>query len=297
MAVKKNEVIIAELRKQFKDMDAGFLGPIKSYDDKVYNDVINFNEIGADPNVIIDNTTYPIASAQRTDDKIPISLHKLETENTIITDDELFALPYDKKSSVMQQHKEALMRAFIKLGAHSLAPQSNTTNTPILRTSGTLVGTRKRLTIADLIGLKDACDTLEIPLELRNLGLCNVHVNDLLLETDQTFRDRYYATDTGKMMKNLLSFNIFETLHAPKYNGTNATKKAFNSAAAGTDVNGSFMYSNLNAMKAIGSMGVYMSKAEDNPKTRQSEIGFRMYGIVSPVTVKGVAAIVDTYQP
>lgn len=294
MAVKKNEVIIQELRKQFKDMDDAFLAPIKSYNDKVNNDVINFTEIGADPAVLIDNTTYPIAVNTRTDVGIPVSLHKLDTENTKVTDDEMFALAYDKKSSVRTQHMEALMRAYLKLGAHSLAPTSHTSNTPVIQTTGTTVGTRKKLLVADLIIYKRLIDALEIPLESRYLVLCNDHVNDLL-EVDQAFRDRYYNTDNGKLIKNIYGFGIFESLHTPKFVGTTYAKKAFGAAAAATDISASVFYSNVNNMKALGSTGIYYRDAVQDPENRMSVFGARQYSIVHAVTTKGQGAITDAY--
>jgi hypothetical protein len=294
MAVQKNIVIIQELRKQFKDMDDSFLAPIQSYDDKVNNDVINFTEIGADPNVLIDNTTYPIVVNTRTDVGLPVSLHKLDTENTKITDDELFALAYDKKSSVRKQHMEALMRANLKLGAHSLAPSADNANTPVIQTTGATVGHRKKLLVADLVTYKRLIDALEIPLESRYLVLCSDHVNDLI-ETDQAFRDRYYNTENGKLIKNIYGFGIWESLHTPKYVGTTYAKKAFGSAAAATDISSSVFYSNLNNMKALGSTGIYYRDAQLDPENRMSVFGARQYAIVSPVTTKGAGAITDGY--
>ncbi len=297
MAVELQSVIIAELRKQFKDMDAGFLQPIQSYDDKVNFNVINFTEIGADPNVLIDNVTYPIASAQRTDIGIPVSLNKLETENTIITDDEIRALAYDKKSSVRKQHAEALMRNYLKLGAWSLAPvNAASSNRPVIKTTGTTVANRKKLVVADMLALKAACDALEIPVDSRVLPFCTQHVNDLL-EVDQSFRDRYYNTETGKLIKNIYGFQIYETLHAPKFVGTTYAKKAYGAAAAGTDVNFSIFYSTVNAMRALGSTEVYYSDAKQDPTNRRSLFGTRQYGIVNPITTIGVGGIVDTYVP
>lgn len=297
MSVALQTVIIAELRKQFKDMDGGFLQPIQSYDDKVNNDVINFTEIGADPTVLIDNTVYPIASAQRTDNNIPVSLNKLETTNTIITDDELRALAYDKKSSVRKQHAEALMRNYLKLAAYSMAPANDANaSRPVIKTSGAIVGHRKKLLVADLLTLKAALDTLEIPVESRVLPICSQHVNDLL-EVDQSFRDRYYNTETGKLIKNIYGFQLYETLHTPKFVGTTYAKKAFGATAAATDVNFSLFYSTVNAMKALGSTDVYYSDASQDPVNRQSLFGTRQYAIANPITTIGVGGIVDTYVP
>ncbi|MCK6648399.1 MAG: hypothetical protein L6Q66_01975, partial [Bacteroidia bacterium] len=283
MAVKKNEAIIAELVKQFKDLTGDFLDPIKSYDDKVSNDVINFNTIGADPAVLINNSTYPIAANGRTDDSVPVSLFRLDTENTKITHAEAHALPYDKKSSVMQQHRDALKVSTLKLGAHSLAPASDSANTPVIVTTGATVGNRKKLVPADLITLKRKLDDLEIPAEGRVLVMSSAHVNDLL-EVDQSFRDRYAATDSGKLITRISGFAIYESLHTPKYNGSTGAKKAYGAAAAGTDVNSSVFYSTVNAMKAMGSVDVFMSEAANDPFNRQTVVGMAMYFIVHPVS-------------
>jgi len=291
MAVAKNTVVVKELVKLFRDSDDSFLSVIKSHDDKVFNDVINFNTIGADPTVLINNAVYPIATAGRTDNSQPVSLYKMETTNTEITDDELYALGYDKKSSVMQQHKDTLKVSSIKLGAWSLAPAANAANTPVLKTTGTLSNGLRAMLPADLISYKQSCDDLEIPVESRNLVLSAKHVNDLLL-TDQSFRDRYYATESGKMIKNIYGFNIWESIHNPKFDAT-FNKKAFGAAGAGTDLNSSVFFSTVNAMKAMGSSSVYLREASQDPENRKTVVGFRMYYIVHPVSAKGFGAIID----
>ncbi len=291
MAVARNTIVVKQLVKLFRDTDNSFLSVIQSHDDKVYNDVINFNTIGADPSVLINNTTYPIAVAERTDDSVPVSLFKMETTNTAITDDDLQTLGYDKKNSVMNQHKDTLLVASLKLGAHSLAPSANGANTPVIKTTGTLASGRRAMLPADLVALKNQCDLLEIPKESRYLILSAVHVNDLLL-VDQSFRDRYYSTATGKMIPNIYGFNIFESLHTPKYVAA-FTKKVFGAAPLGTDLNSSVFFSTLNAIKAQGSTMTYIRQAELDPENRKTVVGFRMYYIVSPVSAKGVGAIID----
>lgn len=296
MSALLNRVIIAAIRKDFQNLDASFLKPITSYDDKVENDTINFVTLGADPDVLIDNVTYPIAVNSMTDDNIPVALRKLETNNTKITDDELHAIAYDKISAARDKHARALMRAYLKLGAHSLAPQVATSNIPIITTTGATVGHRKKLLPIDLVTLKRPIDNLEVDEEGRFLVLCSDHVNDLL-EVDQSFRDRYYNTEKGKLITMINGFGIFETVHTPKYNGTNSTKKAFGAAPAATDVNSSVFYSNVNNMKALGSTKIYKRLAEDDPENRMTVFGARQWSIVHPVTEVGQGAILDTYVP
>lgn len=291
MAVAKNIIVVAELTKQFREMNDDFMSVIKDESSKVNNDVINFNEIGADPAVLVNNAVYPIAVNTRADNGIPVSLFKLDTENTKISDDELQALPYDKKSSVMAQHRDALKVASIKLGIHSLAPTANTGNTPVLATTGAIVSGRRQLTIADLINFKTQCDALKIPLDKRNLVLCPDHVADLLL-LDNSFRDRYNTIEAGKIIKMLYSFNIFENQNTPVYDGVTLNKKAFGAASSGTDRNASIFFSQHNAVKAMGSVNMYYRDAAMDPENRQSVIGFQMYYLVSPITLKGQGAII-----
>ena len=294
MAVVKNRVVVPELLRVIENLNDDFLTPIRSMDDKVNNETINFNEIGADPDVLIDNTSYPIATAGRTDDSKVVALKKLETENTKVTDDEIYALGYDKKSSVMQRHAIALKKEQLRLAAWSLTPASDAANTPVIKTTGTAVSNLKALLPADLIALKAKADLLEIPLDARYLVLCSKHANDLLA-VDQSFRDRYYNTQTGKVIANILGFQIYESVYCPKFVGTTDAKKAYGAAAAASDANASFFYSNINAMKAKGSTKMYLSNAEENPENRESVLGFRQYFIVSPVQTKAIGAIIDHY--
>lgn len=288
MAVALNELVVAELLKQFDNLDDDVLTSIPNKDNYVNNNVIRLNDIGADPGVLIDNTTYPIASAPRVDDSVVVSLRKLDTENTIITDDELYALPYDKKSNVMERHKITLKVFSIELGIHSLAPASDTTKTPVLQTTGGATEGRKALTIADMIDLKGVFDKLHLPLAGRKLCLCNDHVRDLL-KVDQTFRDQYHIIQSGRVLS-MYGFDITENQYNPIYLAA-GTKKAFQAAPAADDQNASTAFYAPNAIKAKGSMHMYYADAKTDPKYRQSEVGFRMWYIVTPVKNLGFAAI------
>ena len=93
--VNLNQLLVQELLQIFKNIKDDFLADLRDYSSAVNNDVIKFNDIGADPSVLIDNTIYPIANVGRVDVGIPVSLHKLETVNTKITAAEYHALPYD----------------------------------------------------------------------------------------------------------------------------------------------------------------------------------------------------------
>jgi hypothetical protein len=179
-AVAKKEMAERELVKHFRHSGT-WLERVPSKNQWVGNDVIKLNEIGADPEVLINNSTYPIAVARRTDTSTAISLFKYDTTNTKITDDELYGLPYDKPGSVQMQHRETLEEQTQAHALHSMAPVANTASTPILVTTGPDDGTgRKRLISKDLINYKKdlSAPGLKIPTKGRVLVLCPDHIAD-----------------------------------------------------------------------------------------------------------------------
>ena len=290
--VNLNQVVVAELLQIFKNIKDDCFDGMKDESDKVNNDVIKFNDIGADPEVLIDNTIYPIDNSARTDDGIAVSLNKLETKNTKITAAEYHALPYDKNSSVMQGHIRALKEARVKLGLFSLAPLDNSNSkTPVLKTSGKATDAgRLRLTMQDLIDYKTLCDNNEDP-ETRRLVLCSDHINDLL-SIDNVFRDRYYNIESGKLITRLLGFDVFENIRTPKFKA-DGTKKAFGAAGLSTDKSASVYFNTANAIKCIGSANMYYRDKSMDPENRMTVIGFDMYYMVNPVTSRGFGAIID----
>lgn len=104
------EVWTGEMVKAFRTAadNLGWYDRIKSYDQYVDNDVIHFTELGGDPEVLVNNTTYPLDIETLTDADKPISLDHFDTTATPVTDDELHACSYDKMASVQERHREAL---------------------------------------------------------------------------------------------------------------------------------------------------------------------------------------------
>ena len=283
------ELWTGELIKNFRH-EAEFLSRIANRNDFVNNNAIHMADIGADPEVLVNNTTYPIETAGREDSDIVIALDKFDTTNTKITDDELYALPYDKGGSVLEQHREVLEEKTAEKAAHSLSPAVATH----LTTGGTNGETapRKRLLPADIIRLKKWMDDLKIPKKNRELVLCNEHVQDLLL-VDEKFAKQYQDMEQGKVL-NMYGFLISEFVANPKYKTVNTvvTKKAWGTASdAVNDMAASFFYYIPRAVQARGTAQMYNDKAENNPQTRESVVGFRLYHICLPKKTTGFGAI------
>lgn len=292
------ELWTGELINKFRHTGT-FMDRIPSFNQYVNNDAIHLSDIGADPEVLINNTTYPIENVQRTDDDVVISLDKFDTKNTKITDDELYALPYDKEGSAIRQHREVLEEATIEKTLHALCPLTNDAESPVISTTGASNGAatnpRLRLTPADIIAAKKALDDLKVPKKDRLLVLCNDHVEDLLL-TSENFEKNYVNKDiaSGKIM-NMYGFEIHELSYNPVFDNTTGNKKAYGAAAApATDRNASVFFYAGRAGKATGSVTMYRKLASEDPENRATLVGFRIRHIGFPKTKVGFGAIAST---
>lgn len=277
------EIWTGELVKSLRAwLDGSWLDGVPDQSSIVNNDVIHLVEVGVDPDVLINNTTYPIPLQALDDKDIAIQLDKFQSKVTPITDDELYAISYDKMARVKESHGNAINDAKFTKAAHALCATEHTKTTPVLKTTGEAdpeTG-RKRLTPNDLVEMKRALDNLRVPSGNRRLVLCPDHVNDLLL-VDQRFREQYNIDrNTGKV-GNLYGFQIYEYGNNPVYTAA-GKKKAVGTTAGSGEFQCSFAFYTPRVFKATGSTKMYYSEAQHDPEYQRNKINFRHYFICMP---------------
>lgn len=298
VATVYKEVWTGEVKKALSRlMEATFLDGISDYSRYVSAvgdeaQAIHLVYMGVEPDVLINNTTYPIPLQELGEEDIVITLDKYVTKVTPVTDDELYALSYDKIGNVKDAHANAIAKAKYKKAIHALAPSGNTADMPVLLTTGADDGTgRKRLTWDDLIRLKAAIDALEHSENGRRLVLCNDHVNDLLM-IDQKFKDQFFNATTGKPY-NALGFDFYSYLGNPYYTPLTRAKLAYGAVPAGTDRKASVYFLLERASKANGWTKMYYSPAANDPEYQRNKVNFRHHYIVMPTREDGRGAIVS----
>ena len=292
------EVWTGELIKALRAGDkATFLDGLPDYSQYAENDVIHMVNVGGDPDVLVNNTTYPISIQQLTDTDAVFSLDKFQTKATPITDDELHALSYDKMASVKERHAQALLVNKYAKAIHALAPDSNLAKTPVLKTTGDVEGGtatgRRMLRREDIVALKKKFDAMQVPVDGRRLVLCSDHVNDLLLQ-DQKFSEQYYNYTSGKIA-NLYGFQVYEYVNNPVYKVA-GTKVVFGTAAAANEYQASVAFYDKMTFKATGTTTMYYSEAKTDPLNQRSLVNFRHYFIVLPKKKEAMAAIMSDYK-
>ena len=291
------EIWTGELVKALRGLLEGtWLDGVPDSSSLVNNDVIHLVDVGVDPDVLINNTTYPIPLQVLDDKDIAISLDKFQTKVTPITDDELYAISYDKMSRVKESHSNAINDAKFAKAAHALCPTENTDETPVLVTSGERDADtgRLRLVPADLVRLKATLDKLRVPADKRRLVLCSDHVNDLLM-ADQKFKEQYNLNQTEGKIGRLYGFDIYEFGNTPLYT-TAGKKKSVGAVAEAGEFPCSFVFYVPRVFKATGSTKMYYSEASTDPEYQRNKINFRHYFICMPKKADAGAAIRSGYE-
>lgn len=277
------EVWTGELVKYLRrGLEATWLDGIPDNSSIVDNDVIHLVDVGVDPDVLINNTTYPIPLQELPDGDIAISLDKFQTKVTPITDDELYAISYDKMARVKESHGNSIKDAKFAKAAHAMCANSHTAKTPVLATTGERdpeTG-RKKMTANDLLRMKRAMDKLGVPTAGRRLVLCNDHVNDLL-EISQAFKEQYNIDRNNGTVGRLYGFDIYEFANNPLYTAE-GTKKAVLATAGTGEFQCSFAFYTQRTFKATGSTKMYYSPANTDPQNQRNLVSFRHYFIVLP---------------
>lgn len=273
--------------------DANFLEGVEDVSRYVVGDdeaqVINRTYLGVRPDVLINNTTYPIDAQTIADENIPITLDKYQTKRTPITDDDMYASTYDRIDAVNRLHIESITEKKYDKAIHALAPAGNAAKTPVIETTGADDGTgRKKLTKADLIAFRRKFGKFRKGLRL---VLCPDHENDIL-EWDEHF-DKQFADRESGLITRKYGFDIYSYSENPFYTVATKVKKSFGSTPGVGDRMASVCFFPPRAVKATGKTKVYFSKAEDNPATQQNEFNYRHYFIAMPTVNELIGAIVS----
>lgn len=269
-----------------------WLSEVTSKDSWVGNNAIKIPKRKGDsaPIVLINNTVYPMVSSGRDDEKVVVSLNKYSTENRHVTQDELYAIAYDKEGDINMELKEELEIKVTEHALYSISPVENSANTPVLETTGAADGTRKRLSKADVIRLKAALDAGSVPKTGRIWVMSSTHANDLLLE-DAAFEKGYHNRVDGTISINYYGFKIYEEVYTPTYHATTKAKLAFDSVTAGRT--SSIIFHKSSCVKAKGTVERFARDKKADPENRKSVVGYDLYFGCFAIQDQGLAAIID----
>lgn len=267
--------------------ESSFLNKVTDYSALVENNKIHVASAGIDPKVLINNKTYPINTVDRVDTDNEVSLDTLSTENTLVRRPEAIEYSYNKLESVIAQHRSALATAALRKAAHAFAPDSDTADTPVIKTSGEAYDGRKRMKFVDILRMKERFDAAIVPPDDRYIILHPSHLTDLLVEDLEMFKELTNVKD-GEPVR-LAGFGFFTFPYMATYD-TKGVKIAYDGKQ--TDAFCSVAFYGREVMKADGD--VFMYSREDDPEQRATIVGFDKRFLALPIRNKGIGAIVSS---
>ena len=246
------------------------------------------------PDILINNSTYPIALQAYTDDQVIIQLDKYQTKVVTLSDDQVLGASYDRIDNATRKTVQKLTAEKFGKAIHAIAPTSTATATPVITATGGVTaeaapGGRLRLVYEDLVSLKEAFDLAGAPVEGRRLVLNSNHYNDLLRDR-KNFGDQLVNYRTGDVAPTIAGFEIFQYVNMPYFTSLNV-KKAYGSVPVGTDKKASIAFVKENIAKKTGNTKQYFTAAADNPTTQTNQLAYRHYFIAVPFQAKWIGAI------
>jgi hypothetical protein len=298
------EAWIGELVKRFR-FKRTWLAKIPRYDQHVKNKVIHLVDVGADPTVYIDlviDENNPVPVSTRTDQDIPISLNRFDTENTRVFLHDLRAISYDKMAVTLDLHMNAIEDKAAKRAAFNLAA---TIDGNIKTTSGNSDGRavpKKRLTPDDLVMMSEITGTTydeggpDWP-EGEGMAVLDIrHVADLQ-KLDQNFDKQWKNAQTGELFPyngwQIMKFNN-NSRYTADGDGT-FTRKAFGAAYdAANDLHSSmFILPQRGFAAADPGPEMFYRIATTDPQYRANLVGFRHWNIVAKKKTDGFYQLVS----
>jgi hypothetical protein len=254
--------------------------------------LINIPTTDFEPDVLINNSTYPIALQDYNDDTAVVALDKFQTKVTTLSDDAVLGASYDKIDAATKSHVSAINTVKFGKAIHALAPSADSAETPVVKTTGADDGAgRKKLTRADLIALKKKFDQMQCPLAGRRLVLCPDHIADLL-ELDQAFANQYYNYSDGKIAKSY-GFEIYENVANPYYTASTSAKKSYGSVTAAGDYMASVAFYDQNVAKKTGLTKQYFADSKIDPANQTNRLNYRHYFIVCPKRAAYIGVLIS----
>lgn len=251
--------------------------------------VINVPRANFKPDVLINNSVYPIPVQSYTDDTVVLAIDKYTTRPTSVTDDQIVGCAYDKIDATTRSHTRAILSRKFKKAIHSIAPGATSATTPVIAATGPVVNGFATLLYNDLVTLKDAWDQDEVDADGRRLVLCTRHWNDLLKDR-VNFGDQLVNYNTGMPAPFIAGFRLYQYNGNPLYTSA-GVKKAFGAVKDAGDREASVAFWDGGIAKKTGMTKQYFAPSEKDPVNQQNLLNYRHYFMALPFESRFIGAI------
>lgn len=259
------EVWIPLVKENFYPSNS-FLSAAMDMSSLVDNDKINFAEAGGDPNVLVNNTTYPIPENVAADTPLEIVLDYYDTDSTIVRNAVAVELAYDQRALYARKHQKALQKKVGIDAIYNFAPtQANTGN----KNAVVNLGSGDSM-IDGIIDLQKHYNDVDDAGTDRVLVLCPAHMAKIAKE-DKVLYKAIMAEEGSRFY----SFQIYQYSQNPIYVGATGVKAAKGTAfVGGTHKLASIAFLGSEVMKAMGTVKLFSSL--NDPRAKGDIFNYQM---------------------
>lgn len=198
MALNREQWLADIQENLFKDN--AIINRAVNHDGFVNYKTVHVPQAGANPTITKNLGSFPATITQRTDSELTYSMDTYYVEPIHIeAGQETAFLSYEKRMSVLNQNIATLEEALVNNALYKWSPSGSTR---IVRTSGSTVagalapsatGTRKAITLADILGAKAILDAENVPASGRILLIPSDIYNTQLLAIADVYQQQSYG--------------------------------------------------------------------------------------------------------
>jgi hypothetical protein len=274
------EVWLPDVMQNFYP-DNSFLSAVRDLSSLVLADAINLAEAGADPDVLVDNTVFPIPTAVAADTPLRMVLKTYDTTSTVVRNAIAVELKYDQRALYVDKHRKALLKQMGKDAAYAYAPQVNSAFNPVLNIAGTATSF-----LDTMIDLQNKYNNLDDDGTERVLVLNPDHAAAIAKEDRLLYKS--FEAEPGKV---LFGFKIYTYTQLPFYVTATATKAAYGAAFdPAVHAKASIAFLGSEVMKSLGTFEMF-SRLKD-PDNKGDVFNFQARFLASTMRNKYLGAII-----
>lgn len=245
-----------------------------------------------EPDVLVNNTTYPLDVQEYEDGTLSFTLDKYQPKVVALGDDEIMGASYSKIDAATKGIINAILKSKYGRAIHSLAPNAETGTTPVLLTTGeTTASGRKRLTYDDLVEFRRAIVGEDGAVGAR-VVLSTDHETDILLDR-KNFADKLLNHAKGQTAPEIAGLEIYTYGNNPYFNVETKEKKAYGSVPIAGDQRATVGFKVSGVAKKTGVTKQYFCPATLNPRTQSNELGYRHYFMTTPKQNRDYGALIS----